>query len=62
METISVWSNFKLLSIVNQMKKTKCFAGDFIDNQRSLSFVSKTLVYWRICEKLQIVRFYCKHR
>ena len=31
-------SNFKLLSIVNQMKKTKCFAGDFIDNQRSLKF------------------------
>ena len=33
-ETLSLWSNFKLLSIVNQMKKTKCFAGDFIDNQR----------------------------
>ena len=28
-----MWSNLKLLSIVNQMKKTKCFAGDFIDNQ-----------------------------
>ena len=26
------------------MEKTKCFAGDFIDNQRSLKFVSKTLV------------------
>ena len=31
-------SNFKLLSIVNQMKKAKCFAGDFIDNQQSLKF------------------------
>ena len=37
-ETISVWSNFKLLSVVNQMNKTKCFAGDFIDNKRSLKF------------------------
>ena len=37
-EIISVWSNFKLLSIVNQMKKTKSFAGDFTDNQRSSKF------------------------
>ena len=35
METISVWNNFKLLSVVNQMKKTKYFANDFIDIQRS---------------------------
>ena len=25
----------KVLSIVNQKEKTKCFAGDVIDNQRS---------------------------
>ena len=31
-------SNLKLLSIVNQVKKTKCFAGDFMDNQWSLKF------------------------
>ena len=35
---MSIWSNFKLLSIVNQMKKTKCLADDFIDKQRSLKF------------------------
>ena len=34
-------SNHKLQSIVNWMKKTKCFAGDFIDNQRSLKFCIK---------------------
>ena len=28
----------KQLSIINQMKKTKCFTGDLIDNQRSLKF------------------------
>ena len=33
-----MWSNFKLLSIVNQMKKTKCFARDYINNQLSLKF------------------------
>ena len=36
-------SNFKLLSIVNQKKKTKCFAGDFIDNQRSLKICIQNL-------------------
>ena len=29
---------FKHLSVVNQKKKTKCCAGDSIDNQRSLKF------------------------
>ena len=31
------------------MKKTKCFAGDFIDNQRSLKF-SSTKEFVRKCK------------
>ena len=43
-ETISYWSNFKLLSIINKKKKTKFFfAGDFIDNRRLLQLCVQIL-------------------
>ena len=38
-----MWSNFKLLSIINRKKKTEFFAGDFIDNQQALKLCVQIL-------------------
>ena len=41
----------------NQKETIKCFAGDFIDNQQSLRFVSKSLAYLRMWEKMLLFSF-----
>ena len=38
---MSVWSNFKLLSVVNPNEKDQMILGNLIDNQRSLKFCIK---------------------
>ena len=50
-------SNFKLLSSVNQKKKTKCLTGDFIDNQRSLKYCVQIPGHFRLYENMLFFRF-----
>ena len=56
-----MWPTFILRSkvaILPRWKKTKCFAGDFIDNQWSLKFCVQTPGLLKNCNgKMQIVRF-----
>ena len=46
-------TDFTVLSIVNQMKETKWFAGDFIDNQGSLKFCVQNPVYFIFTKSIQ---------
>ena len=38
-----MWSNYKLLLIVNQEKKTKCFAGDSLKVCVQIPYLLKNL-------------------
>ena len=52
-ETISICSNFKLLTIINRKKKIKCFACDCIDNRRSLKLGVQTFSLLKnVCENV----------